>query len=107
MVSFGETDSHLFPKMRRHGIPGKDCDLVSFYNPNCHGKAAIFDTNHMVLRMRCLPKTNEDYAHLQHEIFHIVAYLMDRIGLKLSVRKSDEAYAYLIQYLTHEIYKKL
>lgn len=39
-----------------------------------------------------------------HEVFHAVDFLMDKIGMSL-VPESNEAYAYLIEYLTNEIYK--
>jgi hypothetical protein len=41
---------------------------------------------------------NKNYAHLAHEIFHAVAFIMRDRGLRLS-DDSDEAYAYLIEEL--------
>jgi hypothetical protein len=67
----------------------------------------MFSTNTSILRLRCLPETPEDFGRLAHEVFHIASFVLDRVGMKLKVMASDEAYAYLISYLTEEIYKKI
>ena len=41
---------------------------------------------------------------LQHEIFHTVGFFMSEINTPLK-NSTHEAYAYLIQYLTEQIYK--
>lgn len=50
-----------------------------------------------------VPKNPQEYATLAHEIFHAVFGIMDEIGVSPS-EDSEEAYAYLIGYLTKEIY---
>ena len=42
---------------------------------------------------------------LLHELFHVVALIMRKIGVKLT-EESEEAYAYLNQYLFNEVKKK-
>lgn len=51
-------------------------------------------------------KTIDELSILQHEIFHCVMFILDKIGIKLSY-KTDEIYAYLIQYITKQIYLKI
>lgn len=80
------------------------CGYSSQYSA---GKAVMFSTNASIIRLRKLPETSEEYGTLAHEIFHIVTFVMDRIGMKLAIEVSDEAYSYLIGYLTTEIYKGL
>ena len=41
---------------------------------------------------------------IAHEAFHAVIFLFEKIGIKFSY-DSEEAYAYLIEYLTNEILK--
>lgn len=53
-----------------------------------------------------MPKSVTDYGTLAHEIFHAVTFILTRIGMSLT-NESDEAYAYLIGYLTKEIYKHI
>lgn len=51
--------------------------------------------------MDIIPKTIDELSILQHEIFHCVMFILDKIGIKLSY-KTDEIYAYLIQYITKQ-----
>ena len=71
------------------------------------GRYCLFKSGQSLIRIKGKPKTPEEFGTLQHEIFHIAASLLWRIGMKLKVKSSDEAYAYLIGYLTTEIYKKI
>ena len=43
---------------------------------------------------------------LVHEIFHCTEFILSKVGIKLS-NKSDEAYAYLIGYITENIFNHL
>ena len=43
---------------------------------------------------------------LAHEIFHCAEFILSKVGIKLS-NKSDEAYAYLIGYITENIFNHL
>lgn len=63
------------------------------------------ERNHPVIRMANYPITVTDYGILQHEIFHAIDQILKYIGMTLS-DDSDEAYAYLIEYVTREIYKR-
>lgn len=50
-----------------------------------------------------VPEEPQEYATLAHEIFHAVFGIMDEIGAS-PTKDSEEAYAYLVGYLTKEIY---
>lgn len=52
------------------------------------------------------PKTSKDLGFLIHEVFHATCAVMSAIGIKLS-DDSEEAYAYLIGFLTEKILDKL
>lgn len=43
-----------------------------------------------------------DKATMAHEIFHVVTYITEKVGIRLS-HDSDEAYAYLIGYITKKV----
>lgn len=66
----------------------------------------IFDTGQILISLADLPTKPRQYAIMQHEIFHAAFFLMDKIGIPLN-KTNDEAYAYLIGYLTQEIYSKI
>jgi len=57
-----------------------------------------------IIRLRSKPKNPQGYSVLAHEIFHAVDFIMRHIGITLSP-DSDEAYAYLIGYVTREFFK--
>ena len=43
-----------------------------------------------------------DKGTLAHEIFHIACYITEKVGISLC-HESDEAYAYLIGYITNKV----
>ena len=52
------------------------------------------------------PFTAFNMGCLVHEIFHCTEFILSRVGLKLS-KKSDEAYAYLMGYITENIFNTI
>lgn len=107
MVSIGQSDDELGPVLDKYPLTEDDIRNCAYTSENAKGRYCRFSTNGSFIRIRNLPVTSEDYGILAHEIFHVVAGLMDLIGMKLRIMTSDEAYAYCIQYLTQEIYKKI
>lgn len=104
MISIGESDAKLKKTLSDIGIENED-EMWTF-SETTKGRFCLFATNQGLIRIKSTPVTNEDYANLQHEIFHYTMHVFDRIGMKWTP-KSDEAYAYLIGYLVKEIYSKL
>lgn len=103
MFSFNETDRELKKHLKNYKIEVNDITL-SFTE---RGRTTMFEGNQTIIRLKSFPTNSEDYGYLAHEIFHAVTIIMDRIGMKFNPFKSDEAYAYLIGYLTQKIYEKL
>ena len=58
--------------------------------------------NAFIVWMPRLPQTAAEFGTLSHEIFHAVQALMINIGASLS-DDSEEAYAYLIGYITKRV----
>lgn len=102
MVSLGETDEQLKKSLKKTSIDWDDLMI-------CRGVGRTFmdDSGRGIIRLKSYPHTCEDYGVLQHEIFHYVTFIMDKIGMKLNLCDSDEAYSYLIGYLTTQIYLKI
>lgn len=103
MVSVAQTDAELKKALRKYNIT--DPTGIERIN-NEEAKCVNFEGNQTLIRLYKYPKTAFDYGNLQHEIFHGVQFLFFKINLPLTV-ESGEAYAYLIDYLTTEIYKRL
>lgn len=68
------------------------------------GRTIILRGGQTILWLKNYPKAGS--GTLAHEIFHAVEMVTDRMGIKLS-QDSDETFAYMVQYLTNEIVKKL
>lgn len=102
LVSIGQTDEELKKVMSKYDVEWSD-------NMKLRGAGLFYMTerNQSMIRMRDFPSDNVGLGYLQHEIFHATTFILDRIGMKMILLKSDEAYAYLAQYLTVEIYKKI
>lgn len=62
------------------------------------GRSAFLDSGQVVLWM----PNSKDKATLAHEIFHIVCYIMEKVGISLRY-ESEEAYAYLIGFITDKV----
>lgn len=66
----------------------------------------MFPTGQTLLWLNEKPNSVSGLATLNHEIFHCACFILERVGIVYS-ESSDEAYAYLIEYLTKQIYNKL
>jgi hypothetical protein len=70
------------------------------------GKSVMFPTGQTLLWLNEKPNSVNGLATLNHEIFHCACFILERVGIIYS-ETSDEAYAYLIEYLTKQIYAEL
>lgn len=101
LFSFGQDDKEVIKLLKKQGVkePG-DCSIPG------NGRCIMYVEGATIVRMKNTPKTPRDYGILQHEIFHAVDFLFNRIGIRLN-ESSNEAYAYLIEYLTKEVYSRI
>lgn len=65
-------------------------------------KAVICENGVSIIVLKKFDFTPKDLGTLSHEIFHIAFMILDNMGISYS-NKSDEAYAYLIGYITEQI----
>jgi len=69
--------------------------------------SVYYSENHCpILWLRYAPKTPREYGALVHEVFHVVCLIMKWASIPLN-EGSEEPYAYLLDYLTTEILKRL
>ena len=107
MVSVGQSDDQLGTVLDRFPLTENDILMCRYASDRARGRYCMFSTGGSFIRIRKLPETAGEFGTLSHEVFHVVATLLEHIGMELKVLVSDEAYAYLIGYLTEQIYKKL
>ena len=102
LVSLGQTDEELKNVIAKYGVEWSD-------NMKIVGQGLFYmnPENQSIIRLKNVPVSCIDFGFLHHEIFHATTFILDRMGMKLALLKSDEAYAYLNQFLVVEIYKKL
>ena len=103
LFCLGPTDQQFEKILSDFGL---DPSTIDTRMGSKRGHCSMFYGNRTVIRTAVVPKTPTDLATLQHEIFHAVTFIMDAVGMKLS-DDSDEAYAYLIGYITEMVYTKL
>lgn len=106
IVSINETDDQLWKKLNKLGVDAEEFTKCVFADEASVGSAILFPNSIGLIRLRAKPTSPATKGCLAHEIFHIVVFVMNEVGMTLST-ESDEAYAYLTGYLTTEIYKKL
>jgi len=96
LVSIGETKEEVEKHIKKTGYKLNDNEKDAI-ELNSLGKTAMLRGGQTIIRLR-----NTNIGILAHEAFHATSFLMDRIGVKLTM-ESDEAYAYALQYLINEI----
>jgi hypothetical protein len=105
MFSFTQTDDELLKCLKKYNIDTRGDSWK--LEKTVRGRCVSFKDNQTLIRLRNYPKTTEDFGVLAHEIFHAVSFIMYKVGMKLKIDCSDEAYAYLIGFLTEECLTKL
>lgn len=106
MFSLGERPQDLEKKLKRWGVDTTTC-LLWKLPETTKARAIQFKNSTQLLIMGVIPKTPSDYGTLAHELFHVVTMLLDRLNAPLEMNKNDECYAYLLGWLTEQVYKKL
>lgn len=105
MVSLGETTDELKNNLYKKLGIDSDPDILNLGKSS--GRCIEFPKSwDFLIIVKSHPENSRHWAIIQHEIFHVAAALMRRLGIKLC-KKSEEAYAYLIDHITEKIYEKL
>jgi hypothetical protein len=93
--------------MSECGFNDNDISLLVATDPLITGRFLLSEGGDTAIRIRATDDNAKLAMLISHEVFHVVSFILDRAGMKLVLEVSDEAYAYLIGYITSEIYKKL
>ena len=109
--SMGESDG-VFTRTISERLPDEHFedlkeDIICSLPAECRGRTY----HHLIggqtiIRLPKKPKTAQEFGTMAHEIFHAVDFITRRIGLRLTPN-SDEAFAYLIGYVTEQVMIKL
>lgn len=104
LVHFGEDRTNLY-RLLKNKIPESAIDELKEFDFKV-GKSLMFSSGQTILWLKDKPNSARGLATLNHEIFHCACFVMDKVGIVYS-ESSDEAFAYLIEYITIQIYSKL
>lgn len=108
LVALGVPPEKLPAKIRRLKLLKEvDQDFIDSYDfSESKGTSIQFTTGAMLIYCEQLPVTPHWKGLLAHEILHSTFQLMRHIGI-VHGHKSEEAYTYLNQYITTQIYLRL
>lgn len=98
LVSINETDDHIREHFKKYEI-----EEGNFFEGRITTARTLqFETGQTIIRFYTWESCT--MATVAHEIFHAVTLILDRVGMPFDIEKNDEAYAYLIGYVTQEFY---
>lgn len=113
MVSIGQTDADFRKSITKCMPPSllkdleEDPSILSMPLTN-DGRTVNLPIGHQtIIRIKRPIVAPRDHGVLAHEIFHAVSFILMRMGINLDIEKTDEIYAYLIDYVMTETFKHL
>lgn len=113
LVSIAQDDATFRSALHKHLLPNclKDIEVdpgILMMGSTTNGRTLNLETGFQtIIRLKDYPAGPRGHAIVAHEIFHACTFVLWRVGLHLEIMKTDEAYAYLIDYVTGEFYKNL
>lgn len=93
-------------EIESYGVSREDIDGC-LIKSGMYGRTCLLEENIVTLQVDVHPSDKNFFPLLAHETFHATTYAMHRLGLSFDHTISDEAYAYLQQYLFKKILKNL
>lgn len=106
MFSFGQSDVQFRNSLDKYSVPITERDKErAIWALDCAGMYTMLDGGQSIIRTKNYPETACEMGTLHHEIFHAVMKILSYIGFTVTV-DVDEPAAYLISYITEEVYKK-
>ena len=105
LISYGETEAQLAKNLKMYGAKANVKELLG--DNTTAARTTMLDSGQTIITFNPKKFKKEFHNYVAHEVFHAVTFIMDRVGMKLEVMVSCEAYAYLIGYLVGEIHKQI
>jgi hypothetical protein len=102
LVSISQTDDEVIKLLKKKLPDDQHYEIPTVFENNSIARTIMFSGGQTFMRFNARP----GYGLIAHEVFHAAHFLFDKINIKLS-NDSDEAWTYLIQYLTYSITSKI
>jgi uncharacterized protein YfkK (UPF0435 family) len=106
MISVNEDDDVLVNRLLDDN-DREDCEALTNLHDTVKARTVMLPSNQTVIRFKIKDDVDSIIGIIAHEVFHATTFILEKIGMKMKIMTSDEAYAYLIQYLMQEIYNGL
>lgn len=97
LIIFFRQEFNIINKILKERIDDKYYSDIELLNEDFDAKTVSFPSGHTVISFIKL-----DRGLIAHEVFHAVSYIFNHINIPFS-DDTQEAYAYLIQYITQQI----
>ena len=107
LVSIDENDSTLVKRLIKHGITKDDFEHILDSPLQILGRCILFESNQLLIRLNTQKNKIDFISTVVHESFHAATFMLSRAGVKFQITVSDEAYAYLLDYIVKEILKRI
>jgi len=107
MFSINEPDERLEISLMRYGLDASATLKELETSSNSLGRTIRTDNDQVVVRMKKFDKSPKQLGALSHEIFHAATFVLESAGVDFRMDYSDEAYAYLIGYITQSVFEKM
>ena len=107
MISFNETDKVLLERLVGYGNSKEDCADLMNLPCTTLARFSMLPSNQSIIRIKKQENKYVLIGVISHEIFHAATFILARIGMAMEIGSSDEAYAYLVQYLTEQVCREL
>ena len=100
LFSLGQDSKELVASMKESGLVlGEEEEKLMNFPEDDFGVTVPFEGGAVLVWVREFSGDPDSHGRVAHEIFHATEWLMRWIGIKPG-KKSSEAYAYMIQFLT-------
>lgn len=106
VVFVDSSNKEIKKTMCKHGYDDKEISQVlSKLKKGVNARCEMMEDGLVFIFLKSNVK--DFYSKVCHESFHATTFILDRVGVKLKLGISDEAYAYLMGFITAEIFKNI
>ncbi|MGN1156787.1 MAG: hypothetical protein ACI4TK_11465 [Agathobacter sp.] len=104
LVFFGDFESFLSVlKEKLEDIDYiKAKEIIGVVDRITTGRTCLLESGQVTVWLPSIPESSKERGGMQHELFHATSFIMEKIGVS-HVSESDEAYAYLIGYISTKV----
>lgn len=107
MVSVDEDDDIVLKRLIKNGISKEECSIITPLSAGTAARTVMFESGATMIRLKSNNDVAKFFGYISHEAFHATTFILERVGIELKVMVSDEAYAYLIGYISESIIRRI